>query len=74
MASIYQNCMITLAATTSNGAQSGLFRSNANATDKESFAPTGNSDQPEVFLAMKGHEKNRFPGLEGTPELLTRGW
>jgi hypothetical protein len=74
MASIYQNSMITIAATASNGADSGLFHDNPMVADKELATLTSNPDHKGIFIASNGRAKNMYHGFEGSPELLTRGW
>ena len=74
MAQIYRNATITLAATSSNGASAGLFERNLDAKDEELITLTENLDHKGVFITQVWHEYSRFHGLEGEPELLTRGW
>lgn len=72
MAQIYQNSTITLAATASSDANSGLFRQNAIAVDEDLSTLTGNLDHKGIMLHAE--EKCKYHSISGRPDLLTRGW
>jgi hypothetical protein len=72
MAQIYRDSAITLVATISDGANSGLFRRRAIIANREISTLTGNPDHEGVFLAEQ--EQRNHHGIVGRPELMTRGW
>jgi hypothetical protein len=71
MASIYQNSTITLGASISRGANSGLFLKNRRERDRSLVSLTGNSMHNGIFLQKLREEKNH--GLRRS-KLMTRGW
>ncbi|KAF2818391.1 HET-domain-containing protein [Ophiobolus disseminans] len=74
LAQTYSGAIITMAATASDGATSGLFRLNSGVVDRELSAVTGDSDHEGSFITGEELEKGRLHGFAGRPELLTRGW
>jgi hypothetical protein len=72
MAQIYRYSTITLAATASNDANSGLFRQNENAIDDDLSTLTGNLDHKGILFTSG--EEDKYHGISGRPDLLTRGW
>jgi hypothetical protein len=74
MADVYQNCVITISATGSSGADSGLFYNNPNVVDKELAAITKNPDHKGIFVLSNDAEACGRHGFDGYPQLMTRGW
>jgi hypothetical protein len=74
MADIYQACLMTIAATGSSGADSGLFHDNPNVADKDMATSSNNPDHKGIFMASKAVANNTFHGFDVDPKLLTRGW
>lgn len=71
MANIYQNSTITIGASASRGAHSGLFLKNPRERDKPLALLTGNRTHDGIFLQKLRDEKNH--GLRRS-KLMTRGW
>ena len=80
MVQIFQNSTITIAATASDGADSGLFRTSIDVTDTQPSSLIGNSDFEGVFLTYPSdYLDSQYHGLgprpgNDIPELLTRSW
>jgi hypothetical protein len=74
MAQIYSNGTVTLAATASEGAESGLFQRRPDAVDAELVTLTGNPDHRGIYLFKNTQRTAKLHGLVDMPDLLTRGW
>jgi hypothetical protein len=72
MAEIYQNCLVTVAATGSDDANSGLFYNDPNIADENLAAFSKNPDHKGIFISsLDGAARH---GFDGKSKLLTRGW
>lgn len=71
MGSIYQHATITLGASASISADSGLFRRRPGERDKELYKFTNNSHHKGIYIARNRIQK--FHGLRRS-RLMTRGW